>query len=169
MDYVHEFRQVVGRLRSWPGRLLIHHFRVGLDGVLLRVCVVRGIPNQLQDWFWVVVELDTGLQEFWGGTEDPPRPWRAVERPRDNGRKAQCTVPGTSGPSPCSPAGTLGGGVSSSCATQYPADSCNNRCHAKENHGTVMGSTPTRRGGFPTAISDGGGSNNSHQAPAGGL
>ncbi|KAM3835807.1 uncharacterized protein M6D78_010313 [Vipera latastei] len=67
--YVGEFRKVAGRLRSWPERLLVHHFKAGLDSALRRACVVRGVPARLQDWFRVAIELDIGLQDTRGRSE----------------------------------------------------------------------------------------------------
>lgn len=100
MEYVRNFRQVAGRLRSWPEHLLVHHFWAGLDWELRQACVIMGVPNQLQEWFQVVVELDTGLQEFRRRGEDPLTPWRVVESPRDDSHRAQAPVPGPSGPPP---------------------------------------------------------------------
>ncbi|KAK9402123.1 RTL1: Retrotransposon-like 1 [Crotalus adamanteus] len=65
-DYIRDFPKVAGRLRSWPDRLLVHHFRTGLDIDLRRACVVRGIAGRLSEWFKAVVELDVGLRELPG-------------------------------------------------------------------------------------------------------
>ncbi|KAK9395764.1 hypothetical protein NXF25_019125 [Crotalus adamanteus] len=73
-EYVREFQRVAGRLCTWPECLLVYHFRWGLDKDLRQACVVRGVPSRLQDWFCVVSELDTGLQEFRGATSDQSLP-----------------------------------------------------------------------------------------------
>ncbi|KAM3848292.1 uncharacterized protein M6D78_004949 [Vipera latastei] len=100
LEYIRDFRRVVDRLRSWPERLLIHYFRAGLDRYLRQACVFRGVPNRLQEWFRVVVELDMGLQEFQRKAEDPPAPRRAAWRQRDDGGRTQAPVSGSSGPPP---------------------------------------------------------------------
>ncbi|KAK9395516.1 hypothetical protein NXF25_018877 [Crotalus adamanteus] len=46
----------------------------------------------------VVVDLDTGLQEFRKRGEDPATPRRAPERPWDEGQRVQAAGPGSSGP-----------------------------------------------------------------------
>lgn len=65
-EYVREFQRAAGQLRSWPECLLVHHFQAGLDKDLRQVCVVRGTPGRLHEWFRVVTELDAGLQKFGG-------------------------------------------------------------------------------------------------------
>ncbi|KAG8139418.1 hypothetical protein E2320_002181 [Naja naja] len=64
VEYVPDFHRVVGKLRAWPERLLVHQFRVGLDRELCQSCVYQGISHQLQNWFQAVIDLDAGLQEF---------------------------------------------------------------------------------------------------------
>ncbi|KAK9395748.1 hypothetical protein NXF25_019109 [Crotalus adamanteus] len=88
-EYVRDFQRVAGRLRSWPECLLVHHFRAGLDKDLRWVCVVRGIPCRLPEWFRVVTELDAGLQEFQRMPETQQIPQRVVERPADPPRPSQ--------------------------------------------------------------------------------
>ncbi|KAK9395543.1 Retrotransposon-derived protein PEG10 [Crotalus adamanteus] len=99
-EYVHEFWRVAGRLRSRLEHLLVHQFRASLDRDLHQACVFRGIPSQLQDWFHVVVDLDAGLQEFRAKGEGPPVPHRAMEKPRDEGRRTQGPGLGSSRPKP---------------------------------------------------------------------
>ncbi|XP_039197260.1 malonyl-CoA-acyl carrier protein transacylase, mitochondrial isoform X2 [Crotalus tigris] len=98
-DYVREFRRVAGRLRSWPERLLVHQFRAGLDRELHQACVLRGVPSRLQDWFRVVIDLDTGLQEFWGKGEEPLIPGRPLAKLWEEGRRGPPADVGSSAPS----------------------------------------------------------------------
>lgn len=83
VDYVHEFRWVASRLRLWPEQMLVHHFKVGLDGALRRACVVRGIPHLLQEWFQVAVELDVGLRDSRGRIENMSWGRRSIESARE--------------------------------------------------------------------------------------
>ncbi|KAK9395754.1 RTL1: Retrotransposon-like 1 [Crotalus adamanteus] len=82
-EYVREFQRVAGQLRTWPEHLLVYHFRRGLDKDLRQACVVRGVPSRLQDWFRVVSELDTGLQEFRGSMSDQSLPRRTGPWPTE--------------------------------------------------------------------------------------
>lgn len=41
-EYVREFRRVAGKLRYWPERLLVYHFKKGFDKELRWVCIYRG-------------------------------------------------------------------------------------------------------------------------------
>ncbi|KAM3843808.1 uncharacterized protein M6D78_001968 [Vipera latastei] len=97
IDYIREFQQVAGKLRSWPERHLVHHFRAGLDGALHRACIC-GIPSRLQDWFLVTVELDVGLQEFRGRTENLTGFWRSSEKAKEEGQKTLTVTPRPSSP-----------------------------------------------------------------------
>ncbi|KAK9409824.1 Retrotransposon-derived protein PEG10 [Crotalus adamanteus] len=69
-DYIRGFQKLAGRLRSWPDRLLVHHFRNGLDNEIRRACIVRGIGGRLTDWFKAAMELDIGLREHSSGPDD---------------------------------------------------------------------------------------------------
>ncbi|KAK9400665.1 hypothetical protein NXF25_011379 [Crotalus adamanteus] len=69
-EYIREFQKLAGRLRSWPDRLMVHHFRNGLDNEIRRACIVRGIGGRLSDWFKAAMELDIGLREHTGGREN---------------------------------------------------------------------------------------------------
>ncbi|KAK9398714.1 Retrotransposon-derived protein PEG10 [Crotalus adamanteus] len=71
-EYIREFQKLAGRLRSWPDRLMVHHFRNGLDNEIRRACIVRGIGGRLSDWFKAAMELDIGLREHTGGRENKP-------------------------------------------------------------------------------------------------
>ncbi|KAK9395789.1 Retrotransposon-derived protein PEG10 [Crotalus adamanteus] len=86
-DYIREFQKLAGRLRSWPDRLLVHHFRNGLDNEIRRACIVRGIGGRLTDWFKAAMELDIGLREHSSGRENRPPPRRSQDQP--TGRTAQ--------------------------------------------------------------------------------
>lgn len=79
-DYVRDFCQVVGKLRAWPERLLVHHFRVGLDRTLCQACAYWDLPHRLNDWYQVATELDAELRECRPQGEVGPRPWRFTER-----------------------------------------------------------------------------------------
>ncbi|KAK9396385.1 hypothetical protein NXF25_019746 [Crotalus adamanteus] len=80
-EYIREFQIIAGRLRSWPDRLLVHHFRTGLDTDIRRACIVRGIGGRLTDWFKATVELDIGLREHSSGRENRPPPRRSQDQP----------------------------------------------------------------------------------------
>ncbi|KAK9412177.1 hypothetical protein NXF25_003352 [Crotalus adamanteus] len=91
-EYIHEFQKVAGRLRSWPDRLLIHHFRTGLDTDIRRACIVRGVVGRLADWFKAAVELDIGLRDRPGGREKRPQSRRNQDQAVGGTNQ---TVPGT--------------------------------------------------------------------------
>ncbi|XP_039215403.1 uncharacterized protein LOC120315311 [Crotalus tigris] len=98
IEYVRDFRRMAGRLHSsWPERLLVHHFRAGLDHDLRQACVYRGVPNRLRDWFKVVVELETGLKEVHRGGGDILRPRRFGDRPREESQAQPRATPKSSG------------------------------------------------------------------------
>ncbi|KAK9401814.1 hypothetical protein NXF25_010170 [Crotalus adamanteus] len=100
IEYVRDFRRLAGRLHSsWPERLLVHHFRAGLDHDLRQACVYRGVPNRLRDWFKVVVELETGLKEVHRGGGDILRPRRLGDRPREGSQDQPRATPKSSGTS----------------------------------------------------------------------
>ncbi|KAK9411283.1 Retrotransposon-derived protein PEG10 [Crotalus adamanteus] len=86
-EYIREFQKIAGRLRSWTDRLLVHHFRTGLDTDIRRACVVRGVGGRLADWFRAAVELDIGLREHPSGRENRPPPRRSQDQP--TGRTTQ--------------------------------------------------------------------------------
>ncbi|KAK9395587.1 hypothetical protein NXF25_018948 [Crotalus adamanteus] len=92
-EYIREFQRVAGRLRSWPHRLLVHHFWAGLDSDLRCACVVRGIPGHLPEWFKVVMELDAGLREFHQTPDEQPQPRRDMERLKDASRQTPMPSP----------------------------------------------------------------------------
>lgn len=79
-EYVREFREVAGKLGSWPERMLIHHLQNSLDGALQRACIVRRIPPRLQEWLRVSVELDVGLRGCKGRAGIPVEPRQALDR-----------------------------------------------------------------------------------------
>ncbi|KAK9395784.1 RTL1: Retrotransposon-like 1 [Crotalus adamanteus] len=92
-EYIREFQRVAGRLHSWPQRLLVHHFRAGLDSELCRACVVRGIPGCLPEWFKVVMELHAGLREFHQTPDEQPQPRQDVERLKEASRQTPMSSP----------------------------------------------------------------------------
>lgn len=57
-EYVKEFQKLAGRLQSWPERLLIHQFQMGLDRDIQQACVYRGLVPRLADWYKAAVDLD---------------------------------------------------------------------------------------------------------------
>ncbi|KAK9395714.1 hypothetical protein NXF25_019075 [Crotalus adamanteus] len=92
-EYVREFQQVAGRLRTWPERLLVHNFHWGLDKDLRQACVMRGVPPRLQDWFRVVSELDAGLQEFQVSSSDQSFLRRTGPRPTEVSGQPKTSTP----------------------------------------------------------------------------
>ncbi|XP_039191766.1 UDP-GlcNAc:betaGal beta-1,3-N-acetylglucosaminyltransferase-like protein 1 isoform X1 [Crotalus tigris] len=92
-DYIREFQKLAGRLRSWPDRLLVHHFCNGLDNEIRRACIVRGIGGRLSDWFKAAMELDIGLREHTSGRENRLPPRRGQDPP--TGRMVQATPEAT--------------------------------------------------------------------------
>lgn len=40
-EYIREFRRLSGKLRGWPERLVVHHFKTCLDRALRQACVPR--------------------------------------------------------------------------------------------------------------------------------
>ncbi|KAK9410510.1 Retrotransposon-derived protein PEG10 [Crotalus adamanteus] len=92
-EYIREFQKLAGRLRSWPDRLLVHHFRNGLDNEIRRACIVRGIGGRLSDWFKAAMELDIGLREHTSGRENRLPPRRGQGPP--TGRMVQATPEAT--------------------------------------------------------------------------
>ncbi|KAK9401553.1 hypothetical protein NXF25_012267 [Crotalus adamanteus] len=92
-EFIREFQRVAGRLRTWPERLLVHHFRNGLDKELRQACIIRGVPCRLHDWFKVVTELYNGLQECRSGTGSSVTFWQASSKPKDVGDQFPGSVP----------------------------------------------------------------------------
>ncbi|KAK9391826.1 hypothetical protein NXF25_017413 [Crotalus adamanteus] len=90
-EFIKDFQRVAGRLRSWPEKLLVHHFRHGLDVELRQACLVRGVPSRLSDWYKAVTELYAGLQEIGPAAAVPhPAPSRQfANRPTQVGLPAQ--------------------------------------------------------------------------------
>lgn len=67
-------------MRGGPERLLVNHFKVGLDWMLHQACAYWGLPHQLGEWYQVVVEIDAELQECQPKGEFGVGPWRVRER-----------------------------------------------------------------------------------------
>lgn len=80
-DYVQEFRKIVGKLRGWSKRLLVHQFHMGLDRDLWQACVYRGLGPSIAEWYKAAIELNVGLKEFHTRSEGPCQPCRMLERP----------------------------------------------------------------------------------------
>ncbi|KAK9401689.1 hypothetical protein NXF25_010045 [Crotalus adamanteus] len=95
--YIREFQKAAGRLRSWPDRLLIHHFQAGLDSDIRRACAVRGVVGRLVDWFKAAMELEFGLRDRPDVRADRPPARRAPDRSGEGSTQA---VPGTTRPKP---------------------------------------------------------------------
>lgn len=81
-DYVKEYRRLASRVHTWPERMLVHHFHLGLDRELRQACLYRGLPLWLSEWFRVAIDLDVGLRELW--THPPLMPLKRglLEKPR---------------------------------------------------------------------------------------
>lgn len=80
-DYVQEFRWIAGKLWLWLERLLVHHFKAGLDCTLRQACAYRDLPPpQLKEWYQAATELDAELRECRPKEEVGPRPRRVPER-----------------------------------------------------------------------------------------
>ncbi|KAK9407763.1 hypothetical protein NXF25_006537 [Crotalus adamanteus] len=92
-EFIREFQRMAGHLRTWPERLLVHHFRNGLDKELRQACIMRGVPCRLHDWYKVVTELHTGLQELRSGMGDPAPFQQAGGKPKDVGDQFRVAVP----------------------------------------------------------------------------
>lgn len=45
-------------------RLLVHFFKAGLDHELLHMCVYQGVPDQIHEWYWMVVVMDLELKWY---------------------------------------------------------------------------------------------------------
>ncbi|KAK9408500.1 RTL1: Retrotransposon-like 1 [Crotalus adamanteus] len=84
-------------MRSWPDRLLIHHFQAGLDSDIRRACAVRGVVGRLVDWFKAAMELEFGLRDRPDVRADRPPARRAPDRSGEGSTQA---VPGTTRPKP---------------------------------------------------------------------
>lgn len=80
-EYVRKFRKLASRPRTWPERLLIHQFHMGLDRDLKQACVYQGLPPHLTVWFTAAIDMDIGLQEFRDrGKSRRISSWQIVDR-----------------------------------------------------------------------------------------
>ncbi|KAK9406629.1 stanniocalcin-2 [Crotalus adamanteus] len=79
-----EVKEAITQSVQTQYRLLVHHFRTGLDIDLRRACVVRGIVGRLSEWFKAVVELNVGLRELPGAREVRLQPRKGQDQSKDS-------------------------------------------------------------------------------------
>lgn len=79
-EYIREFQKIAGRLRHWSEQLLTHYFRDGLNQELFYMCLPRGIPNQLHDWYQLVTKMELDLREYKGCWRPKAHPKKSQER-----------------------------------------------------------------------------------------
>ncbi|XP_070790259.1 vomeronasal type-2 receptor 116-like [Pituophis catenifer annectens] len=104
-EHIHEFRRVVGTLPPLPERLLVYFFRTSLDKQIAQVIAYRDIPNQLSEWFQVVMQVERGTEVFAHLTEARRVPDDGDQSPdsydsKDDGEDDPMKVTPTQGPLP---------------------------------------------------------------------
>lgn len=92
-EYIREFRQLAGKVRGWPERLLVHQFKAGLDRQLHQACVTWGLPPRLAAWVQAATEIDMEFRrDDRTRPEWPARRWRIPEPPTKTGLQPHLTV-----------------------------------------------------------------------------
>lgn len=79
-EYIRKIRKIAGKLRHWLDKILAHYVRDSLKRELYHMCLPRGIPDQLNDWYHLVINVELDLMEYKGYGRPETHPKRNQEK-----------------------------------------------------------------------------------------